>query len=307
MKILSKSMLLFSLIFFSCKANPKDKNPVIVHLPPVNPAVEVKQTTIGKYSYDLKKPDHLWRLPKGLVEVSGNTWLDKDHLILIEDMHPLLYLVKTGDNKNATLEKTIPFEETKKNKFDIEDVTIVGDVVYALWSHGTIFEIKNWNKNPEVEKFPTSLSSYNNLEGICFDPVTKNLLIACKDKSGIKDADKHMKAVYEFNLESKKLDSDPFLVIHSEDFKKLANDKISFNPSAIAIHPVTHDIYLLSTRGSKCMAVYNRNGQLVSFQTIDQDLMPQPEGICFSPDGTLFISSEGKKGNPGNLFEFKAR
>ena len=55
------------------------------------------------------------------------------------------------------------------------------------------------------------------------------------------------------------------------------------------------------------MAVYNRNGQLVSFQAIDPDLMPQPEGICFSPDGTLFISSEGKKGDPGNLFEFKAR
>ena len=278
-----------------------------MHLPAVKSAIEAKQTTVLKYNYDLKKPDRSWRLSKGLVEVSGNTWLDKDHLILIEDMHPLLYLVKIGENKNATLEKTIPFQETKKNKFDIEDVTIVGEVVYALWSHGTIFQIKNWNKKPQVEKLPTSLSSHNNPEGICFDPVTKNLLIACKGQSGIKDADKHTKTVYEFNFESKKLYSKPFLVIYSEDFKKLANNKISFNPSAIAVHPITHDIYLLSSRDNKCMAVFNRNGQLISFQSIDQDMMQQPEGICFSPDGTLFISSEGKKGKPGNIFEFKAQ
>ena len=39
-------------------------------------------------------------------------------------------------------------------------------------------------------------------------------------------------------------------------------------------------------------------------QFIDKELMPQPEGICFSPEGKLYISSEGKKGEPGNLFEF---
>ncbi|MEO6905999.1 MAG: SdiA-regulated domain-containing protein, partial [Ginsengibacter sp.] len=92
--------------------------------------------------------------------------------------------------------------------------------------------------------------------------------------------------------------------IHKKDFEELAKDKISFNPSAIAIHPITHEIYLLSTKDNKCMAVYNRDGKLISFQSIDSDLMPQPEGICFSPDGKLYISSEGKKGDPGNLFEF---
>ena len=87
------------------------------------------------------------------------------------------------------------------------------------------------------------------------------------------------------------------------DFK-IADEKLEFNPSAIAVHPVTHDIYLLSTRDNKCMAVYSHQGILKAFQYIDAELMPQPEGICFSPDGKLYISSEGKKGEPGNLFEF---
>ena len=57
------------------------------------------------FKYDLKNPNHTWKLPAQLVEVSGNTWIDANHLILIEDLHPNLYYVKI-DDKNATLEKT---------------------------------------------------------------------------------------------------------------------------------------------------------------------------------------------------------
>jgi uncharacterized protein YjiK len=33
--------------------------------------------------------------------------------------------------------------------------------------------------------------------------------------------------------------------------------------------------------------------------------MPQPEGICFSPDGMLYISTEGKNGLPAFILELK--
>jgi WD40 repeat protein len=307
MNILVKCLLFFTFFSFGCKSGDKVKVPVIVQLPPVKSSVVVKENAgVAKYNYDLKNPNHTWKLPKELIEVSGNTWVDENHLILIEDMHPNLYLIKTGD-KDAPLEKTIPFQKDEKNKFDIEDVTIVNNIVYALWSHGVLFKINNWNTKPGVEEMPTFLSKKNNTEGLCYDPVTKNLLIACKGESGIADTKKSTKAVYEFNTETKKLEEKPFLVINKNDFEKLANNKIDFNPSAIAIHPITHDIYLLSTLDNKCMAVYSRDGKLISFQFIDKDLMPQPEGICFSPDGKLFISSEGKTGDAGNLFEFDAK
>lgn len=308
MNILKKTTLFISIIFFlGCNSADKAKDPVIVQLPPVKSAISVKQNEIvTKYNYDLKSPDRTWKLPKQLLEVSGNTWIDEDHLILIEDIHPNLYLFKIND-KDATLEKTIPFQKNEKDKFDIEDVTIVNNTVYALWSHGVLFKINNWNEKPVVEKMNTSLKKENNTEGLCYDPVTKNLLIACKGESGIDQIKKSSKAVYQFDPETKKLLKKPFLIINKDDFEKLAKDKISFNPSAIAVHPVTHDIYLLSTLDNKCMAVYNRDGKLISFQAIDKDLMPQPEGICFSPDGKLYISSEGKKGDSGNLFEFDVK
>ncbi len=303
MQRLYKIFLFFALFTCACKTNESNnKKPVIVRLPPRNGVIAVSEKTVGPSDkYDLKKPDHSWELQKGLNEVSGNTWVDKDHLIVIEDLDGKLFLLKI-DNKDAAVEKTITFHKYK-GKLDIEDVTMVGDTVYALWSHGVLFKINNWNSDhPDVEKIPTSLSKKNNTEGVCYDPVTKNLLIACKDDSGIPGEKKSTKAVYQFSIQSKMLYRKPFLVIHKDDFKNLAGDDLHFNPSAIAIHPQSHNIYLLSTKDNKCMAVYNREGKLIAFQKIEEKLMPQPEGICFSPDGKLYISSEGNK--HGKLLEF---
>ena len=295
----------FVCLFFACNTNnTTQKNPVIVELPYTKMADSSKANdSVAAYNYDLKTPDHTWRLPAQLVEVSGNTWIDKDHLILIEDLHPNLYLVKI-DDKNATLEKTIPFADEEKEKTDIEDVAYVNNTVYALWSHGVLFKISDWQTKPQVEKIKTFLSKENNTEGLCYDPVIQKLLVACKDESNVPDEKKSTKAVYQFDMTQNKLNDQPFLLIHAKDFEKVADQKLDFFPSAIAVHPITHDIYLLSTRDNKCMAVYSHDGTFKTVQFIDKELMPQPEGICFSPEGKLYISSEGKKGDPGNLFEF---
>ncbi len=299
-KIRIYSFVFSVFILFSCKSNTQKETP----LSQKKENTDTVSKSKSSFSYDLKKPTHSWVLPAALVEVSGNVWIDKDHLILIEDLRPSLYFVKF-DDKNATLEKTVPFEETDKAKVDIEDVTIVDNIVYALWSHGTLFKITDWQNKPEVEKIKTGLSKDNNTEGLCFDPVTKQLLIACKDNSGT--GEDSAKAVYSFNMEKSQLSEKPFMVIHPNDFKTITGNSLSFNPSAIAVHPITHDIYILSTRDNKGMAIFTHDGVLKSYQSIDKALMEQPEGICFNPQGKLIISSEGKKGNPGNLFEFDSK
>ena len=287
-------------ILFSCQNNTQEKK----SSPDKKENTGIVSESKTSFSYDLKKPTHSWVLPSELVEVSGNTWMDKNHLILIEDLNPNLYYVKF-DDKTATLEKTVPFAETEKDKVDIEDVTIVDNVVYALWSHGALYKITNWQNKPEVEKIKTGLSKDNNTEGLCFDPVTKLLLIALKDNPGTGDDSE--KAVYSFNIEKSQLSEKPFIVIHPKDFKPITGNDLSFNPSAIAVHPITHDIYMLTTRDNKGMAVFTHDGVLKSYQSIDKELMEQPEGMCFNPQGKLIISSQGKKGDPGNVFEFDAK
>lgn len=287
-------------MLFSCNSNTlvKESTPEIA-------SYNIGKDTGANYFYNLKSPKRQWKLPPVLVEVSGNTWIDKDHLILIEDFSANIYYIKIDDS-TAILEKTIPFTNNSKFKFDIEDVTSVNGIVYALWSHGDLFKITNWQTNPNVKRIRTRLDKGNNTEGLCYDPVTKMLLIACKDDPGIRDVKRSTKAIYQFDMISNKLVDQPFLLINKKDFLSVVGEEISFNPSAIAVHPITHDIYILTTRDNKGMAVFSYNGVLKSYQPIDKEEMPQPEGICFSPEGILYISSEGKKGESGYLFEFES-
>jgi uncharacterized protein YjiK len=50
----------------------------------------------------------------------------------------------------------------------------------------------------------------------------------------------------------------------------------------------------------------NRSGKTLSSVALDPKLLRQPEGICFSPEGTLFIASEGD-GKKGYLLQFDAK
>lgn len=141
-----------------------------------------------RVKYDITKPDKKYTLDQDLLEISGITWIDKSHLVAIEDLRPILYLIRLDGS--ATVEKKIPFHETTKEKFDVEDVTVVNNTAYALYSHGKIFQINNWNDKPSVKELSTFLSKENNTEGLCYDPVLNNLLVSCKNESDVADEKK---------------------------------------------------------------------------------------------------------------------
>ena len=96
------------------------------------------------------------------------------------------------------------------------------------------------------------------------------------------------------------------MTINKKDFKEVAGEKIDFFPSAIAVHPVTHDIYIISTKDTKCIAQFTHDGKLKAFDYLDKDMFLQPEGICFDPQGNLYISTEGKHGVPPYIYKFAA-
>ena len=257
--------------------------------------------------YNLNTVTGKWTLPADLNEISGATWIDQDHLLVIEDIHACLYLIKlTGDK--ATIEKKVFFSKKKADKkFDIEDVTMVGNTVYALYSHGKIFKINDWSGQPAVKEIPTFLSKENNTEGACYDKSTNSLLVACKNNSGIEDEKKSVKAIYRFDLNADSMLHEPFMMIHKKDFKQKGGDNIKFFPSAIAIHPLSGDIYILSTKDTKCLAIYSHAGQLKSFHVLSIPGLSQPEGICFSPAGVLYISTEARHGMPAAIYSFQIR
>ena len=284
------------LLFNFCKCGTKNSNATDQAY---GHAVQDKSFVL----YNLSKPSQVWNLPESLKEVSGIGWVDSNHCLFIEDLHPDLYLVRL--EKQGIIEKKIVFAQQSDRKFDVEDVAIAGNKAYALWSHGAIYQIDNWNSKPTVRRWETGLSKANDTEGLCFDPVSNDLLIACKNESSDEGQKKSTRAVYRFDLSSGKLKENPFLLVYKKDLKQKESEVSNFYPSAIAIHPQTHDLYILSTKETKAMAVYSYDGKLKSFQFIDKELMPQPEGLCFSPEGDLYISTEGKHGKQPKVLKFQ--
>ena len=78
-KIRMYSFIFSMFILFSCQNNKQDKNSLSDKKENTDSVAKDKTS----FSYDLKNPTHSWVLPSELVEVSGNTWIDKNNLILI--------------------------------------------------------------------------------------------------------------------------------------------------------------------------------------------------------------------------------
>ena len=286
-------VLIVGLLFhYSCNDKPEAKK-----------EEEPKPVSLSSTEYDLLKPRKSWTLSDSLAEISGIAFKKNETLLAIEDLRPVLYELNLQDSVGV-IANQIQFRETDKEKFDFEDLAVIGDTAYALWSHGAIFKIVKQKKGATSERMKTWLKKENNTEGLAYDPVSGNLLVACKDDAGLEGVKKSTRAVYEFDIKADSLKPDPFMLINKSDFENVAGEKIDFYPAAIAVHPVSHDIFIISTKDTKGIAQFTHDGKLKAFDYLEKEMLPQPEGICFDTQGNLYISTQARHGKPAYIYEF---
>ncbi len=266
------------------------------------------------FQYDLQHPVAHYELPHSLREISGITFYSDHKLACVQDEKGKIYIYNL---KKEEVKESVPFGPDH----DYEAVALVNDTFYVLHSTGTLFEITHFDsESQQTKKYDTFLKKENNTEGLCYDSTTHSLLVACKGVSH-KKAKEDIKEIYMFSLLTDKLDKKPQYKIHLNDLEKFMHDhhvakpedeqeheaqsdKLNsfFEPSEIAVHPQSHDIYVLSSVG-KMIVVLNRNGEIKDVATLDPAIAEHPEGMTFSNDGHLFISSEGK-GAKKEILEF---
>ncbi|MDF1517718.1 MAG: SdiA-regulated domain-containing protein, partial [Lutibacter sp.] len=240
--------------------------------------------------YKLRQPIAVWEMPEVLNEISGIEIIKNQKIICHNDEDGNLFVY---DLISKIVEKTIPFAK----KGDYEDLAIKDSTAFILRSDGTIFEIKNYLDTPKTIKHKTFLTEQDNAEGLFFDAEKNRLLVACKENSDEKK-DKGTRYVYEFLLDENTLNPNPILTISQNDI----SSKSEFSPSGIAIHPISKNIFILSSVG-KMLAEYTSEGKLQKIYSLNYELFQQPEGISFDKKGDLYISNEEKK-RKANILKF---
>jgi len=311
MKSINQWLLYIILMMFAA-CNPLQKKPQKTLL---------FQAEDYEFPYDLQKPEAIWKPDRKLREISGLTFLKPDKIISIQDEKGILFLLDTHNGK--MLEK-IKFAKDG----DYEGVELVDKDVWVVKSNGDLFRVKDYQDAAHRETFiyKTPLSKRNDVEGLAYDASDSTLLIACKGYPFLKKRKKakYFKAVYKFDLKNRKLIEKPYLLLALDSLKKYKNysksDELgielvstidesegdpTLQPSGIAIHPQTRNLYILSSVG-KTLLVLNSEGEMKALIKLDKKLHPQPEGICFAPDGTLYISNEGKK-NKARVLSYKEK
>ena len=285
---------------------------------------EKKRSTIESvnevnFAYDLSNPTDIYHLPEYLGEISGISFHKKNKIACINDELATIYIFDT--EKEEVISK-YDFGEDG----DYEDIAIVEDDAYILRSDGTLFKVENFDTNrKETVKIKTSITKKNNTEGLFFDKNTNSLLIACKDLPSInkKELYEGFKAIYRFDLNTNTLIEKPEYLVNFSKIDsvkvtgsvekvfikaarklKFAGDGSYFHPSGLAIHPIDNDkIFIISSLG-KWLIIMNLKGVIINIVELDKRIFNQPEGICFSENGDMFISNEGKNGK-ANILRFK--
>ncbi len=244
-------------------------------------------TTSATYSFETAA--QTWVLPATLNEISGIGLVNDSVMLCQEDEKGVLYLYNLSTKQ---IDRTINFGKAD----DYEDLAIVGQDVYVLKSNGTVQLVSNFLQTVSVTKFKTTLSGKNDTEGLCYDAVSSSFLITCKEEQGLVDAPKNAKAVYSFNFKAEEDNAGKTLIVFEEK---------EFKASAVAVHPVTGNIFILSA-GKRKLVELNRDGTLINRYDLSNKLFKQPEGMTFAANGDLYISNEADGGKATiHLFRYQ--
>lgn len=233
-------------------------------------------------------------LPGKLREASGLAMTDDGRLFSHDDEQATVYQL------NYTTGKIV--KQFSLGRFgisgDFEDIAIAGKLMYLVRSDGVIYEFPEGNDGGTVEyrSYKTPLTVRHDVEGMCYDPETNALLLACKEFPG-KGYDGY-RAVYSFSLAAKTLSPKPRFLIPLAEVTGQSG-KGEFRPSGIERHPVSGSFLIIAAHGSSIIEL-SKEGVLLAQQTINKKVNSHPEGITVAPDLTLILCNDGQ-GSLGTL------
>ena len=246
--------------------------------------------------YDLTNPVII-HLKTELDEISGIVYYPKDTSIFaINDELGLLYKIYVREQ--------IKVQKWKfSSSGDYEDLVLYDSTFYALQSNGNIKSFTFLAKDSvKVESSQLPVTGKNDFETLYYDNFHQQIFLMCKDCAL---DNKQTISTFSYNPADNTFTDEPFYTIDADHISRLlGTDKVKFKPSAAAIHPVTKELYMISSV-AKAIAIADRDGKVRGALYIDPRLFKQPEGLTFTPAGDMIISNESAGSGAPNILIFK--
>lgn len=264
--------------------------------------------------YDFSQPTLLAELPAELEEISGLSLSPRiRELLAVQDEDGLFFRIDI--NTGQVIGKTKFWKDG-----DYEGIEAVGEDIWIVKSTGTLYRIRYPGTiEQEVTKFNGFLDEENDVEGLTYDPANNRLLLSCKSHFG---GFTEKRSVFAFDLATNRLRARPVINLgrdqmqaylascpRGQEHQKICDfiierEDFDLGPSAIAIHPITGQYFLTSSAG-KLIIVLDARGEIEYIGKLDKTFFPQPEGLTFAPNGTLYVSTEAKKDQPARIYRLR--
>jgi uncharacterized protein YjiK len=244
--------------------------------------------------YNFQTP-YQYKLPLELDEISGVAFYPKDTSVFaINDEAGWLYKLKLGSQLDI-----------KRWKFssgaDFEDLVLVDSAFYVLQSNGTIIKISIRDSgNFETHDFLFPYGDQNEFEILYYDDSLKKMVLICKDCDSDK---KRSLTTFSFDPQTGKFSDASFTINVQQIASAIKEEKLKFKPSAASINPKDGLLYIISSV-NKLLVVTDRKGAVKKVYPIDPALFKQPEGITFTPSGSIIISNESAGIGVANILIF---
>ncbi len=240
--------------------------------------------------YDLSKDgSRQVALPSNLNEISGLAVTRDGRVFAHGDERGIIYQIDPDDGevlKRFFLGRWLAEE-------DFEGIAIAGEKFFIITSDGKIFEFRE-GKNEEAVDYKiynSGASSKFDIEGLCYDPSTNALLIACKEYPGKNYSS--FRTVYSYSLKDYKINTTPRFKIPIKKVKDKLGTK-GFHPSGIERNPVSGSFFIIGSKDGEVIIELSKEGDILDMQRLDKQ-HHQPEGIAFLPDLSLLIADEKVK------------